>query len=184
VDFGKLDESGGKFLVSYEAAQTDSPTHFNVTAFKPAREDAGWDLAAARGIESSLKDFRGVDRPYNVAALPNDSGGIRVYFYLAQVEAGIYPYGADVCYLISADGRSILENRPLHKSVIEVPPAPASQGQTAGGYHTHILTDLPEDTDVLLVLQRVPRVPEFVGAGGYVFKIDITGKITVVGLLK
>ena len=47
-----------------------------------------------------------------------------------------------------------------------------------------ILTDLPKDTDVLLVFQRVPRVPEFIGAGGYVFEIDVTGKIKIAGSLK
>ncbi len=183
VDFGKLDENEDKFLVSYEAVQTDSPVHFAVTPFEPVREDTGWDLAAAKAIAVSLKDFHGVDRPYNVAALPDGASGVLVYVYLAQVTAGIYPYGADVRYRTSADGKTIIEKRQLHKSVIEVPPAPPSQSQTVGGYHTHVLTDLPEDTDVLLVLQRVPRVPEFVGAGGYVFEIDVTGKITVVGRL-
>jgi hypothetical protein len=38
---------------------------------------------------------------------------------------------------------------------------------------------LPEDTDVLLVLTRKPRIPEIVVAGPYMFKIDLNGKISV-----
>jgi hypothetical protein len=48
----------------------------------------------------------------------------------------------------------------------------------AGGYHTHVLSDVPEDTDVMLVLTRQPRVPEIVGAGGYIFTIAVDGTIT------
>lgn len=49
----------------------------------------------------------------------------------------------------------------------------------ADGYHTHVLSDVPEDTDVMLVLTRQPGVPEFVGAGAYVYTISVDGKITV-----
>jgi hypothetical protein len=49
----------------------------------------------------------------------------------------------------------------------------------AGGYHVHVLSDLPEDTDVLLVLTRKPRVPEVVLAGAYIYTIDVHGAITV-----
>jgi hypothetical protein len=182
VDFGKLSEDGSAFDVSREAIQSGSSSQFAVTAFDTVRPDTGWDLAAARGIDLALKDFRGANRPYNVAVLPNESGNLFVYVYLAQTQVGVYPYGADVRYRISADGNSILEKRQLHKSVIEAPPIPPSP-KPAGGYHTHVLSDLPEDTDVLLVLQRVPRTPEFVGAGGYVFKVDEDGTITIAGRL-
>ena len=184
VDFGKMSDAGDKFEVSYEAVQSDSPMHFVVTPFDPTRQDLGWNFAAAKGIDISLKDFHGADRPYNVAVLPDETGDMFVYVYLAQTKPNVYPYGADVRYRISADGTTILEKRPLHKSVIEIPPASPSEGTPAGGYHTHILTDLPEDTDVLLVLQRVPRVPEFIAAGGYMFEVDTTGKIIVKGRLK
>jgi hypothetical protein len=54
----------------------------------------------------------------------------------------------------------------------------------AGGYHTHFLSDLPEDTDVFLVLTRKPQMPEFVGAGKHMFKIDVDGRISIAGPLK
>jgi hypothetical protein len=42
-----------------------------------------------------------------------------------------------------------------------------------------VLSDGPEDTDVFQVMSRQPRVPEYVGAGGHVFKIEVDGTITV-----
>jgi hypothetical protein len=42
------------------------------------------------------------------------------------------------------------------------------------GYHTHVLSDVPEDTDVLLVLTRVP---EFVATSKYLYTISIDGNI-------
>ena len=47
------------------------------------------------------------------------------------------------------------------------------------GYHSHVLSEVPEDTDVFLVLTRKPQVPEIVVAGAYMFTIDVDGKITV-----
>jgi len=46
------------------------------------------------------------------------------------------------------------------------------------------LTNLPEDTDVLLVLTRQPRVPEVVGAGPYMYTITVDGTITVANRLR
>lgn len=178
VDFGRLNEAGDKFLVAYEAVQTASLSKYEVKGFDPARADTGWNLAAAKGIENAVRDFRGVDRPYNIAVLPAEREGIYVYLYPAQVKEGVYPIGADARYHVSPDGTKIIEKRQMHKAVIESIPASAP-GKVAGGYHTHILSDLPEDTDVLLVLTRRPRVPEMVGAGNHMFTINVDGKITV-----
>jgi hypothetical protein len=45
VDFGRLNGTGDKFLVAYEATQTGSQAHFEVKSFQPMREDTGWNLA-------------------------------------------------------------------------------------------------------------------------------------------
>ena len=180
VDFGHLNSDATKFLTAYEAIQTDTPTHFAVGQFDPAREDTGFNLFAARAIDLALKNFSGVaNTPYIVAVLPGGTRGNLVYLYPAQVKDGVYPYGGDTRYFVSPDGTTIYETRQLHKTVLESNPAQIPKGATpAAGYHTHILTDLPEDTDVFLVLHRQPRVPEYVTAGGHTYKIDIDGTIT------
>ena len=176
VDFGRLNQAQDKFLVAYEAVQVSAK--FEVKSFDPAREDTGWNLAAAKGIETAMRNFGGASRPYNIAVVPAEHESMYVYLYPAQVKAGVYPLGADVRYRVSPDGIKILEKRQMHKTIIESIP-PSVPGTVAGGYHTHVLSNLPEDTDVLLVLTRTPRVPEMVAAGAYMFTIDVNGKITV-----
>ncbi|MGH7866413.1 MAG: hypothetical protein ACREP9_02010 [Candidatus Dormibacteraceae bacterium] len=117
VDFGKLNVTGDKFLVASEAVQMGD--QYTVRRFDPAREDTGWNLAAAKGIETAMRDFHGADRPYNIAVLPARGGSLYVYLYPAQVKTGFYPLGADVRYIVSADGTRIMEKRQMHKTIIE-----------------------------------------------------------------
>src|ERR1017187_2595070 len=66
--------------------------------------------------------------------------------------------------LITADGNTIVEKRQLHKSIMENKPNSIPRDSTpAGGYHTHVLSDVPEDTDVFHVLTRKPSIPEMIG---------------------
>jgi hypothetical protein len=176
VDFGKLSATGDKFLVVSEVVQAGG--QYTVKSFDPVREDMGWNLAAARGIETAARDFGGTDRPYNIAALPAAGGSLYVYFYPAQVKEGVYPLGADVRYRISPDGTTITEKRQMHKSIIESVAADPKV-KVASGYHTHVLSDVPEDTDVLLVLTRQPRVPEIVMTPTYIYTIGVDGRIAV-----
>lgn len=180
VDFGRLNADGTKFLTAYEAIQTDAPNHFAVGQFDPERTDTGFNLFAARGIELALRDFGRFTCPYRVAALRTGSAGILIYLYPAQTKDGVYPYGGDVRYLVSPDGTSTLNKHPMHKDILESIPAQTAEGATpAAGYHTDALSEQPEDTDVFLVLSRQPRMPEYVTAGGHIFKIEADGAITV-----
>jgi hypothetical protein len=178
VDFGRLSTAGDKFLVAYEATQTGGPEQFMIKSFDPAREDTGWNLLAAKGVETAAGNLGGTSRPYNIAVLPVEDGSLYVYFYPGQIKAGVYPLGADVRYHISADGTRIMEKRQMHKGIIEYGPVSSSEKEAAG-YHTHVLSDVPEDSDVFLVLTRQPRVPEIVVTQHYMYTIGIDGKITV-----
>jgi len=176
VDFGRLNGAGDRFLVDYEA--TSDGTKFLVKSFDPQREDVGWNLAAAKGMETATKDFGAMTRPYNIAVLPADGGSLYVYLYPAQVKAGVYPLGGDVRYRVSPDGSRITEKRQMHKSIIESVSADPKM-KVESGYHTHVLSDVPEDTDVLLVLTRQPKVPEMVVTQTFMYTIATDGTITV-----
>lgn len=176
VDFGRLNQAQDKFLVAYEAVQVSAK--FEVKSFDPAREDTGWNLAAVKGIETAMRDLGGTSRPYNIAVLPADHESLYVYLYPAQATAGIYPLGADVRYHVSPDGTKIIEKRQMHKTIIESVTA-RSDITVKVGCHSHVLSEVPEDTDVFLVLTRKPQVPEIVVAGPYMFTIDVNGKISV-----
>ena len=173
VAFGRLNEKGDKFLVAYEATQGASPKEFTVKKHSPAREDSGFFAFAAKAIQTSLAEFTGAERPYNVAVLPTTSNQFHVYVVPAQTQQGVFPLGGDARYLISADGSKIVAKRQLHKAIIEF----TLNNTTQGGFHTAILDDIPEDTDVFHVLARHPSVPEYVGTKQFLFRIETDGTI-------
>jgi hypothetical protein len=183
VVFGALNAEKSKFVIGYEAEQQAKPKEFSVKRDEPARVDEGWYLFAARALELALADFGPATRPYNAAVLPAEpdathaQAGFFVYLYPGQTRAGIYPLGGDARYLVSVDGTKILAKRQLHKSVIENRPPKGKKVE--GGFHTHVLSDVPEDTDVLHVLQQDPPVPEFVSTAHFLYEILANGTIQV-----
>ncbi len=179
VAFGRLNSFRDKFLTAYEAAQVSQK--FEVKSFDPAREDKGWNLAAAKAIENAMRDFDlgRASRPYNIAVLPAEREGLYVYLYPAQMQEGICPLGGDVRYLISNDGEKIIEKRQLHKGIFESPYTASTDTTVKAGSHSHVLSQVPEETDVFLVLTRRPRVPEIVIADASIFTIDVNGRISM-----
>ncbi len=178
VVFGKLTPDRNLFEIHYEAVQQAKPQEFSVSEEFAQRADAGFYLFAARAIEVAQHDFQGVNRPYNMAVLPAPQDQLYVYVYPAQTKPRIYPVGGDVRYLISADGNKIIERRQMHKSIIEPPPLDKGK-KLAAGFHTHVLSDLPEDTDVFHVLTQDPRVPEMVGTAHFLYKVLTDGSIMI-----
>jgi hypothetical protein len=161
VAFGHLDDGRDKFVVAYEATEGATLQEFTVKKLDPPEEDTSFFLFAARAIDTALHDFKGEKRPYNAAVLPAPLNQLYVYIVPAQTENGVYPIGGDVRYLVSADGNRIVEKRQLHKSILENR-GPAN-GAALAGFHTHVLSDVPEDTDVFYVLTRKPPIPEMIG---------------------
>jgi hypothetical protein len=49
------------------------------------------------------------------------------------------------------------------------------------GTHSAVVADIPEDTDVLHVLVRTPRIPEYVMTDHFIYRIDLDGKINFLG---
>jgi len=176
VMFGRLNDKRDRFLIAYEATQGASPKEFAVKKNDPPKEDTGFFLFAAKAVETSLADFKGAARPYNVAVLPASSNQIYVYAVPAQPKEGVFPLGSDARYLVSADGSTVLEKRQLHISIIEFSPAPNENVEA--GFHIAVLDDIPEDTDVFHVLSRRPSVPEYVGTKQYVFRIETDGTVS------
>jgi hypothetical protein len=178
VVFGYLNPDKTKFLITYETTQDSKHQVYKVSHNDPPKEDAGYFLFAARALEAVLSDFGRPSRPYNSAVLTAADNQLYVYLYPAQLKAGVYPLGGDVRYLVSADGRNILEKRQLHKSIIEPTAAPSS-AKKAGGNHIHAGSDFPEDTDVLHVLQQDPHLPEIVNTPHFTYEIMPDGSIRI-----
>jgi hypothetical protein len=184
IAFGVLDAGKNKFLIGYEAQQLAEPKEFAVKKHDPAREDKEYYLFAARAIELTLAEFGKASRPYNTAVLPvtaaddkDQPGLLYVYFYPAQTKAGVYPLGGDVRYVVSPDGMKIIGKRQMHKTVLDV--APVKSKKMVAGYHSHVLSDVPEDTDVLHVLQQDPPAPEMIGTPHFVYEVASDGTIRI-----
>lgn len=175
VVFGKLNQNLSRFAIAYEAEQQAQPREFAVQKEPDELQDDGFFLCAARAINLAMKDFGAASRPYNVAVVPAPAEQWYVYLYPAQTKARVYPLGGDARYLVSADGLKILEKRQMHKSILETGPLPGKK--TVGGFHAHILSDVPEDTDVFHVLTQDPPVPEFVATEHFTYQVKADGTI-------
>jgi hypothetical protein len=184
VAFGALNVDKSKFLIGYEAEQLAKPKEFAVRKNEPAREDEGFYLFAARAMELASAELGRMNRPYNTAVLPvtgadakDQQGLLYVYFYPAQTKAGIYPLGGDTRFLVSADGMKIIEKRQMHKTVIDV--ARVKGKKMVAGYHSHVLSDVPEDTDVLHVLLQDPPVTEMIVTTHFLYEVASDGMIRI-----
>jgi hypothetical protein len=177
VVFGRLNDVQNSFEISHEAVQQANAKEFAVQKEPAEREDVGFFLSAARAIELAMKDFGRAGRPYNIAVLPGPADQLYVYLYPAQTKPRVYPLGGDVRYLVSADGTKIVEKRQMHKTILENPPTAGKK--IAAGYHSHVLSDLPEDTDVFHVLTQDPPAPEMVVTTHFMFKVETDGSIRV-----
>jgi hypothetical protein len=176
--FGRL--AADKLLIDYEALQA-SATEFQIKHHEPPMEDTGFFFAAVRAMITAGNDFQKTaeKRPYNPTVLPAHSGQFYVYIVPALTKKGIYPLGGDARYLVSTDGSTIVEKRQLHKSILETNQQVPAGTKFGGGFHIHVITETPEDTDVFYVLTRRPLTSESVGAGKHVYFIETDGTIKV-----
>jgi hypothetical protein len=177
--FGRL--AADKLLIDYEALQGASTKEFQVKHHEPPIEDTGFFFAAVKAMMMVGNDFQKTaeKRPYNPTVLPLASGQFYVYMVPAQTKKGVYPLGGDARYLVSTDGSTIMEKRQLHKNILETNEQVPAGTKFAGGFHNHVITETPEDTDVFFVLTRRPLTPESVGAGKHVYFIETDGTIKV-----
>lgn len=177
VVYGKRSEPDDAFLIAYEAVQTDSQTSFVATEKTPPAIDTDYFLRASKAIDIARAAFGAVQRAYNLAILPTPGGSWLVYLFPASTSADVWPIGGDARFTITADGQTITESRRLHKTILDIPIV----DKTVAGYHIHVLACIPEDTDVLAVLSRQPRVPEYIACDPFAYTVNADGSVRYMG---
>jgi hypothetical protein len=172
--FGQTAEDRHSFLLAYEVTFTANGPQLKSN--DPAIQDIDYYFRAAMALDTAISNFKGADWTYNLAILPSDAGQFYVYIYPAQKENSVVPLGADERFLVSSDGTKLIEKRRMHNSILFVRPGNVPAGsKSVGGVHSHVLSDVPEDTDVLHVSRT--KAPEYVGAGKNVYEIAADGTI-------
>jgi hypothetical protein len=186
VAWGHFDEAHAHFLITYEAKQKANPTEYAVIKHDPAIEDADFYFQAASALEVAEKDFYSSARParpYNISVLPAQSGEWYVYAIPGQQDSAVLPYGGDVRYTITADGAKILNRRQMHETVQEAP-MPPDGSRPFFGFHTHILSDVPEDSDIFYAITRKAQNGEWVATKKYIYEISSDFSLRYLGKTK
>lgn len=179
VVWGRFNEDHTKFLIVYEAKQGATPEAFTVAKQDPPLEDEAFYLHAAKAEDIALKTFKETKptRTYNTTVLPAASGNWYVYLIPAQTVTTVLPYGGDIRYAVSGDGTSILETRQMHQIVLEE----RHDVNPGFGFHTHVLSDIPEDTDIFYAASRNAQDGEWLLTRKYFYELNKQGSIKYLG---
>ena len=166
VAFGHLNEAHDAFLIDHTATEGKIPPDFSVEHFAKPKTDTDFFFVAAKAIDLALKDFQGENVQYNVAVLPANEDQLYVYVLPAQTKNGVYPLGGDERYTVSSDGNTLIDKHRMHHSILTFDTNDPQAAKTVAGFHVHVLSNVPEDSDVFYVLTRRPSIPEYIGVDG------------------
>ena len=173
VHFARLSEGRDSLYQIYAVVGSESDTSYTAHKTTPPRLLAEPELRAARALHRALEDFGKPSRPYNSYVLPRHDDGFWVYFIPAQTDARAFPHGGDVRYHVAENGQTIIGRHQMHVSVMNA----AAPPNAVSGVHTVVSEDLPQDTDVFLVLRRTPRLPELIMTENHLYEIAVDGSI-------
>lgn len=178
VLFGRLSVAGDTLFVVARAEQASGPDSFRVAI--PAAQAIGSaaEREAFRAMRTAGADLKASPRAwagtYNSYVLPKADGTWLVYFLPAQTQQGVYPHGGDFRYEVSPDGGTVRSKFQMHRTVLML----SVPTDAIAGTHTVVTADLPQDSDVFLVLSRVPLRPELVRTEHFNFQVQTDGTIT------
>lgn len=130
-------------------------------------------LQLAKAVKLTLQSIKAEFSEYNVKVFREKNGLITVYLTPKNENPNVILIGGDVKLSVSSDGTEILRTTMLHKSVLEIP----FPGEDSRTFHTHVLSDLPTETDVALILLNPQFAPHLIIGQKWMSEIDANGKI-------
>lgn len=183
IYFGRVSDDGNSFVAPY----TYSCPHGSVEEMREAQDIrvvSADTLQLARAVKLALNTIisQGANFPsYNTNVFREDDGSITVYITPGNKNPEIILLGGDYKISISPDGLKVLDTTQLHKSILEMPLSAKDDEKLAGAYHTHILNDLPTETDVAIILLNPQLAPHYILGQNRMSRIDADGRITILG---
>jgi hypothetical protein len=175
VYFGRMSDDGNNFILGYSYVCPDG-RYQEMIEIPNGEVDAGM-LQFARAIKSAFSAIELKYRRYNPNVFREGDDTITVYIAPGN-ETEDLRLGGDHKITVSSDGAKVLNVKELHKTLLSFPPADKNK---AASFHTHLLTDLPTETDVAAVLLNPSLAPHYVVAEKWITRIDKDGKISLVG---
>ncbi len=168
-------EDNGKLVGLYENTPSSQATF---TTDSPARELTADELAAFTARRTASAAFIApCSDHYNSIVLPEDSGSDRkwrVYLMPGVKDPNIVPFGGYYRYEISADGKTILAQRPFTKSCAMISNSGAKgmpHGfKPAGMMITHLLD--PQPTEVHVFVSLTYEQPVIVVTDAWMWKVS------------
>lgn len=182
VYFGKISEDGNEFIVTYLYSCPDGLFREMkvVQNVKVASKDI---LPLAKAVRLALRSIEIRFPKYNTNVFREEDGTITVYLTPGNEKSEVILFGGDFKLSISPDGTKVLNKTLLHKSVLELPlhMKNGRDRESAGAFHTHVLNDLPTETDIALILLNPQLAPHYIAGPTWFSRIDVNGKITILG---
>ena len=175
VAFGVGSEDGKTFLTSFEGIFYQQTARCDLDSFDPPRQDDGWLKEAYAAIQLARKAFKADPNveAYNYAVVPESAEEVSVYFYPGTT--GQVPVlGADA--KISVRGEKTEVTR-YHIALLKQVPPEKKGDELVASMHTHLLDNLPNPLDVLYVMNRWIKAPEYILGEVWVFYINLNGEI-------
>lgn len=175
VAFGAGSEDGKTFLTSFEGIYDQQTARCDIDTFDPPRQDAGWLREAYAAIQLASKAFKADPNveAYNYAVVPESAEEISVYFYPGTT--GQVPVlGADAKISVRGDKTEVTR---YHIALLKQPPPDKKGDELVASMHTHLLDNAPNPLDVLYVMNRWIKVPEYIAGEMWIFYISLNGEI-------
>lgn len=184
VYYGKLSKKEKQFKSVYVVAIPHGKSK-EVTMASPRKTSKDL-LTFARAIKIAANEITEPQVPrYNPSVFREIDGTITVYFLPGNTQEGIVLIGGEYKVSVSSDGKRVLNSRKVHNSILRMQEHPADpDDKPAGGYHTHVLGDLPEETEVAVLRLHPTLAPHIIVGEKWTFGVDKEGKVFLMGKSK
>jgi hypothetical protein len=172
------------FLVSFFTRQEPPQVAYEVhvrpdarpdfEAFQPPKPASDSLAMLVRARQAAIAALPPVHQPMNPVLLPasaNGEKGILVYMIAGTTRPGIVVFGQHFRVLIPENSQTPTYVMPLSKTALEMPARGGPAGaKTEGLAVTHLVTDWPLETHVLVSLQW--HLPVYVGTHRGIWRVD------------
>lgn len=183
VFFGHIQDEVGAFLIT-NSFQCSDLSCDKMASVEDLKINAREIFELAKAAQLALL-FLGVNfSDYDTKVFREKDRSVTVYVTPSSKKEGIELIGGDFKFSISPDASEIFTKTTLHKNILEVPMPSSGTNKVAGGFHTHVLNDLPTETDVAFILLNPQLAPNYIVGPTWMSYIDANGRIKVLGKTK